>query len=51
MVALMLSVRVLMSTRRGPWLMGFGEASFIAVAILGKPKADLFRNKRPCPMR
>src|SRR6516165_10500893 len=31
--------------------MGFGEASFIAVAILGKPKRDLFRNKRPCPMR
>ena len=51
MVALMLSVRVLMSTHPGLGLMGYGEASFIAVAILGKPKADLFRDKRPCPMR
>ena len=40
-----------MSTRPGLGLMGFGEASFIAVAILEKPKRDLFRNKRPCPMR
>jgi hypothetical protein len=45
-----------MSTRPGLGLMGFGEAdlceaSLIAVAILGKPKPDLFRNKRPCPMR
>jgi hypothetical protein len=24
---------------------------FIPVAILGKPKPDLFRNKRLCPMR
>ena len=33
-----------MSTRPGLGLMGFGEASFIAVAILEKPKRDLFRN-------